>query len=87
MAEGKTRWSLDDVMSAAEKGIVYSNYYNDWQGFKEEWSQEDRAIWDSLLKRVNKGADGKLSLIPPLTSKEMAWVMGVYRRAEERGLC
>ena len=84
---GGVRITIDEIISDAEKGEYHWDIFDRWQEFKKEWSQEDRDIWDNLMRKVRKDVDGARTLDPPLTSKEKAWAMDLVRRAMERGLC
>lgn len=70
----------------AEKGIFYWGYYNKWQEFKKELSQEDRIKWDELTDRVHRKENGQRFLEPPLTHEEQAWARDIMRKAKEWGL-
>lgn len=86
MAE-ETKITIEEIISDAEKGEYHWDIFDRWQEFKNEWSQEDRDIWDSLMKKVRKNVDGKSVLDPPLTSKEKVWAMDLALRAVEWGIC
>jgi hypothetical protein len=77
----RTEINIDKVISDAEKGILYWDYYDRWQKFKEEWSDEDRRRWNDLTGRMRKDVKGKRSLDPPLTDEEKTWAMDIIRRA------
>ncbi len=79
--------TIEEIISDAEKGEYHWDIFARWQGFKKEWSQEDRDTWDNLMKKVHKNIDGTRVLDPPLTSKEKAWAMDLVRRAMEWGVC
>ncbi len=79
--------SLEEAIFAAEKDLIYLNYFDRWQEFKKEWSLQDKKNWDSLLARVRIDEGKKKRLEPPLSSDEKVWAMDLIRRAIEWGLC
>jgi hypothetical protein len=87
LASDKKNITLEDVLSAGEKGIIYPEHLEGWENFKGEWSKEDKIIWANLLKRFSRDPDGKFSLNPPLTSKEKIWSKELIKLAEKKGLC
>lgn len=81
------RVSLEQIIAAAERGLVDRDYLAEWGDFKMGWSLEDRAFWKNLLKRVDRDVYGKFRFISPLSFEETVWAENMVRRAEGRGLC
>lgn len=81
------RMSLEQIIAAAERGLVDIDYLSEWENFKKGWSLEDRVYWNELLKRVDRDVYGKFRLRSPLSFEETVWAEIMVRRAEGRGLC
>ncbi len=84
MAEKKDI-KVEKVISDAEKGILHWDYYERWQEFKKEWSEEDKRRWNEITGRMHKNRNGKMFLDPPLTDNEKVWAMDIMRKAMEWG--
>jgi hypothetical protein len=83
----KMRPDLKEIIRLGGTGQVYMEHFEQWQRFKEQWSEEDRAHWRSLLGRLHKGRDGTAELNPPLSRLEKQWARDFVRRAESLNLC
>jgi hypothetical protein len=79
--------TLEEVLSAGERGIIYPEHLRGWENFKRDWSKEDKIMWANLLKRFSRDSNGKYNLEPPLTDKEMIWSKKLIKMAAKKGLC
>jgi hypothetical protein len=77
--------NLEEIISAAQKGIIFPDQFKNWEKFKGTWSEEDKVYWNNLYNRLEKDPAGKLYLKAPLDAEEKIWAHGFIERAKDAG--
>jgi len=77
--------NLEEIISAAQKGIIYPDQIKKWEAFKSTWSEEDKINWNKLFTRLKRDPAGKLYLKAPLDTEEIIWANGFIQRAKDAG--
>ncbi len=77
---------LEMIISDADRNIIDLSHFYRWQEFKEEWSEEDKIYWESLLKMVYKNKSGGKALKRSLSTEEKEWIAHLLQRATNYGI-
>lgn len=77
--------NLEEIIYAAQRGIIYPDQFRKWETFKGTWSEEDKVYWSNLYDRLKKDSAGNLYLKAPLNAEEMIWAHGFIERAKDAG--
>ncbi len=77
--------SLEEIISAAQKGIINPDQFKRWETFKSTWSEEDKVYWNKLYQSLDGDHAGKLYLKAPLDKKAKIWAYEFIQRAKDAG--
>ncbi len=81
------RTDLEEIIRLGASGIINREHFEQWQQFKEQWSESDKIRWQNLFSRIHKKPDGTAELKPPLSNLERQWAKDLVRRAKDLDLC
>jgi hypothetical protein len=87
MSPQKARPDPEEILRLGAAGIIFTEHFERWQRFKEQWSVDDRTRWQLLFNRIQRKPNGTVILEPPLSDREKQWAKDLIRRAEALDLC